>query len=91
MQNITLAAQQALTATLIANLLNEYKLLLAKAENGVNIDDDIADELGDYFDVANEHEYDIIQISYKLVRSMLGENSAKQARNIHDAIVILDL
>ena len=91
MQNITLAAQQALTATLTANLLHEYKLLLAKVEHGVNIDDDIIDELGDYFDEANEHEYDLIQISYKLVRSMLGENRAKQVDNIRDAIRILDL
>jgi len=76
-------------ATLRSILIIECNSLLTSNELDINIDDDITDELGDYFDDVDETTDKGIKDAYKIVRACSGESKDFKERDLKLAISII--
>jgi len=73
-----------------SNLITEFEDLIRNAAEGREIEDDIIDELGDYFDDVDICENVGIQQAYASVRDTVGEDTDVQVEAAKQAIIMLD-
>ncbi len=73
-----------------SNLITEFEDLIRNAAEGREIEDDIIDELGDYFDDVDICENVGIQKAYASVRDTIGEEIEEQVEAAKQAIIMLN-